>query len=75
VRRTLALSLTTATLLAGCGKPEPQAGKWLTVNTARITEASFQPSIEAISLLPFMITMSPRPKTDDSSDKVLAHGD
>ena len=58
MRRTLALSLTTATLLAGCGKSEPAAGKWLTVNTARITEASFQPSIEAISLLESTTTVS-----------------
>ena len=72
VRRTLALSLTTATLLAGCGKPEPQAGKWLTVNTARITEASFQPSIEAISLLESTTTVSLRPETDGRVVKVLA---
>lgn len=72
MRRTLALSLTTATLLAGCGKTEPQGGKWLTVNTAPITEASFQPSIEAISLLESTTTVSLRPETDGRVVKVLA---
>ena len=72
MRRTLALSLTTATLLAGCGKSEPATRKWLTVNTARITEASFQPSIEAISLLESTTTVSLRPETDGRVVRVLA---
>ena len=59
-------------LLAGCGKSEPAAGKWLTVNTARITEASFQPSIEAISLLESTTTVSLRPETDGRVVRVLA---
>ncbi|EAR19445.1 hypothetical protein WH7805_08806 [Synechococcus sp. WH 7805] len=72
VRRTLALTLTTATLLAACGAPKPEAGKILTVKTARIAEANFQPSIEAISMLESTTTVSLRPETDGRVVKVLA---
>lgn len=72
MRRTLALTLTTATLLAACGAPKPEAGKILTVKTARIAKANFQPSIEAISMLESTTTVSLRPETDGRVVKVLA---
>ena len=72
MQRTLALTLATATLVAGCGKPKPQAQKLLTVKTARIAEADFQPSIEAISMLESTTTVSLKPETDGRVVKVLA---
>ena len=72
MQRTLALTLTAATLLAGCGKPKPQAPKLLSVKTARIAEANFQPSIDAISVLESTTTVSLRPETDGRVVKVLA---
>ena len=79
MQRTLALILATATLLAGCGKPKPQAQKLLTVKTARIAEADFQPSIEAISMLESTTTVSLRPETDGrvvpARRQLLGHGE
>ena len=72
LQRTLALTLTATTLLVGCGKPKTQAKKLLTVKTASIAEANFQPSIEAISVLESTTTVSLRPETDGRVVKVLA---
>lgn len=71
VRRTLLCSLAAAALLTSCGKPK-SAGSMLTVQTAKISEATFKPTIEAISLLESTTTISLKPETDGRVVKVLA---
>ena len=72
MRRPLLLSVLAATaLLTSCGQPKA-APKIMTVQTATIGEATFQPSIQAISLLESTTTVSLRPETDGRVVKVLA---
>ena len=72
VRRPLLLSVLAATaLLSSCGKPKA-AQKIMTVQTATIRDATFKPSIQAISLLESTTTVSLRPETDGRVVKVLA---
>jgi RND family efflux transporter MFP subunit len=71
VRRTLLCTLAAAALLTGCGKPR-QAARMLTVQTAAISEASFSPNIEAISVLESTTNVALMPETDGRVVKVLA---
>ena len=72
MRRPLLLSvLATTALLSSCGQPK-EAQKIMTVQTARIRDATFKPSIQAISVLESTTTVSLRPETDGRVVKVLA---
>ena len=72
VRRPLLLSvLATTALLSSCGQPKA-AQKIMTVQTATIRDATFKPSIQAISVLESTTTVSLRPETDGRVVKVLA---
>ena len=72
MRQPLLISVLAATaLLTSCGKPKA-AHKIMTVQTATIRDATFNPSIQAISLLESTTTVSLRPETDGRVVKVLA---
>ena len=71
VRRTLLLTLVSAALLTSCGKTK-QAARMLTVQTATISEATFQPNIQAISVLESTTNVALRPETDGRVVQVLA---
>jgi RND family efflux transporter MFP subunit len=73
VRRTLTLSLLASTaLLASCSKPKQPAQQFLSVQTARIGEATFNPSVEAISMLESTTNVALRPETEGRVVKILA---
>ena len=71
MRRTLLLTLVSAALLTSCGKSK-QAARMLTVQTATISEATFQPNIQAISVLESTTNVALRPETDGRVVQVLA---
>ena len=71
VRRTLLLTLVSAALLTSCGKTK-QAARMMTVKTATISEATFQPNIQAISVLESTTNVALRPETDGRVVQVLA---
>jgi RND family efflux transporter MFP subunit len=64
-------TLAAAALLTGCGKPR-QAARMLTVQTAAISEASFSPNIQAISVLESTTNVVLMPETDGRVVQVLA---
>lgn len=72
VRRPLLCTLAAAALLTGCGKPKHAGRSFMTVQTAKISEATFEPSIKAISLLESTTTVALMPETDGRVVKVLA---
>ncbi|TCD58156.1 efflux RND transporter periplasmic adaptor subunit [Synechococcus sp. BS55D] len=73
MRRTLTLSLLASTaLLASCSKPKQPAQQFLSVQTARIGEATFNPSVEAISMLESTTNVALRPETEGRVVKILA---
>jgi membrane fusion protein (multidrug efflux system) len=73
VRRTLTLSLLASTaLLASCSKPKQPAQQFLSVQTARIGDATFNPSVEAISMLESTTNVALRPETEGRVVKILA---
>jgi membrane fusion protein (multidrug efflux system) len=73
VRRTLTLSLLAFTaLLASCSKPKQPAQQFLSVQTARIGDATFNPSVEAISMLESTTNVALRPETEGRVVKILA---
>ncbi|MFM1900540.1 MAG: hypothetical protein RLZZ216_1116 [Cyanobacteriota bacterium] len=73
MRRTLTLSLLAFTaLLASCSKPKQPAQQFLSVQTARIGEATFNPSVEAISMLESTTNVALRPETEGRVVKILA---
>ena len=71
MRRTLLLTLVSAALLTSCGKTK-QAARMMTVKTATISEATFQPNIQAISVLESTTNVALRPETDGRVVQVLA---
>ena len=71
VRKTLLCTLAAAALLAACGKPK-QAARMMTVQTATISEATFEPNIQAISVLESTTNVALRPETDGRVVRVLA---
>ena len=71
MRRTLLLTLVSAALLTSCGKTK-QAARMLTVQTATISEATFQPNIQAISVLESTTNVALRPETNGRVVQVLA---
>ena len=71
MRRTLLCTLAAAALLTGCGKPR-QTARMLTVQTAAISEASFSPNIQAISVLESTTNVVLMPETDGRVVQVLA---
>ena len=71
VRRTVMCTLAAATLLTGCGKAR-QAARMMTVQTATISEATFEPNIQAISVLESTTNVALRPETDGRVVQVLA---
>ena len=71
MRRTLLLTLVSAALLTSCGKTK-QAARMQTVQTATISEATFQPNIQAISVLESTTNVALRPETDGRVVQVLA---
>ena len=58
-------------VLTGCGKPKQAARSMLTVQSATITDATFEPNIQAISLLESTTTVSLMPETDGRVVQVL----
>ncbi len=73
MRRTLTLSLLAITaLLASCSKPKQPAQQFLSVQTARIGDATFNPSVEAISMLESTTNVALRPETEGRVVKILA---
>ncbi len=73
MRRTLTLSLLASTaLLASCSKPKQPAQQFLSVQTARIGDATFNPSVEAISMLESTTNVALRPETEGRVVKILA---
>ena len=71
VRRTVMCTLAAAALLTGCGKAR-QAARMMTVQTATISEATFEPNIQAISVLESTTNVALRPETDGRVVQVLA---
>ena len=71
MRRTLLCSLAAAALLTSCGKPK-QTAQMLTVQTATISEATFEPNIQAISILESTTNVALRPETNGRVVQVLA---
>ena len=71
MRRTVLCTLAAAALLSGCGKPK-QTAQMLTVQTATISEATFEPNIEAISVLESTTNVGLMPETDGRVVQVLA---
>jgi membrane fusion protein, multidrug efflux system len=72
VRGPLACTAIAATLLVGCSKPKQPAQQFLTVKTAQINEATFNPSVEAISTLESTTNVALRPETDGRVVKINA---
>ncbi|EAQ70215.1 efflux transporter/ RND family/ MFP subunit [Synechococcus sp. RS9909] len=72
MRGPLACTAIAATLLVGCSKPKQPAQQFLTVKTAQINEATFNPSIEAISMLESTTNVALRPETDGRVVKIIA---
>jgi len=72
VRGPLACTAIAATLLVGCSKPKQPAQQFLTVKTAQINEATFNPSVEAISTLESTTNVALRPETDGRVVKIIA---
>ena len=73
MRRTLTVSLLAITaLLASCSKPKQPAQQFLSVQTARIGDATFNPSVEAISMLESTTNVALRPETEGRVVKILA---
>ena len=72
MRGPLACTAIAATLLVGCSKPKQQAQQFLTVKTAQINEATFTPSVEAISTLESTTNVALRPETDGRVVKIIA---
>ena len=64
-------ALAAAALLAGCGKPK-QAARMMTVQTATISEFTFEPNIQAISVLESTTNVGLMPETDGRVVQVLA---
>ena len=64
-------TLAAAALLTGCGKAR-QAARMMTVQTATISEATFEPNIQAISVLESTTNVALRPETDGRVVQVLA---
>ena len=64
-------TLAAAALLTGCGKPR-QAARMMSIQTATISEASFEPNIQAISILESTTNVALMPETDGRVVQVLA---
>ena len=64
-------TLAAAALLTGCGKPK-QAARMMSIQTATISEASFEPNIQAISILESTTNVALMPETDGRVVQVLA---
>ena len=64
-------TLAAAALLTGCGKTK-QAARMMTVETATISEATFEPTIQAISVLESTTNVALMPETDGRVVQVLA---
>tara|TARA_B100001057_G_scaffold232003_1_gene232234 strand:+ start:636 stop:1766 length:1131 start_codon:yes stop_codon:yes gene_type:complete len=64
-------TLAAAALLSGCGTTR-QAAQMMTVQTATISEATFEPNIQAISVLESTTNVALRPETDGRVVQVLA---
>ena len=71
MRRTVLCTLAAAALLMGCGKTK-QAARMMTVETATISEATFEPTIQAISILESTTNVALMPETDGRVVQVLA---
>ena len=71
MRRTVLCTLAAAALLMGCGKTK-QAARMMTVETATISEATFEPTIQAISVLESTTNVALMPETDGRVVQVLA---
>ena len=71
VRKTVLCTLAAAALLTGCGKAR-QAARMMTVQTATISEATFEPNIQSISVLESTTNVALRPETDGRVVQVLA---
>ena len=71
VRRTVLCTLAAAALLTGCGKSK-QAARMMTVQTATISETTFEPNIQAISVLESTTNVALMPETDGRVVQVLA---
>ena len=71
VRRTVLCTLASAALLTGCGKAR-QAARMMTVQTATISEATFEPNLQSISVLESTTNVALRPETDGRVVQVLA---
>ena len=64
-------TLAAAALLTGCGKAR-QAARMMTVQTATISEATFEPNLQSISVLESTTNVALRPETDGRVVQVLA---
>ena len=64
-------TLAAAALLTGCGKSK-QAARMMTVQTATISETTFEPNIQAISVLESTTNVALMPETDGRVVQVLA---
>ena len=64
-------TLAAAALLTGCGKSK-QAARMMTVQTATISETTFEPNIQAISVLESTTNVALRPETNGRVVQVLA---
>ncbi|QNJ21441.1 efflux transporter/ RND family/ MFP subunit [Synechococcus sp. MIT S9220] len=71
MRRTVLCSLAAAALLAGCGTSK-QAAQMMTVQTATIAENTFEPNIQAISVLESTTNVALMPEVDGRVVQVLA---
>ena len=71
VRKTVLCTLAAAALLTGCGKAR-QAARMMTVQTATISEATFEPNLQSISVLESTTNVALRPETDGRVVQVLA---
>ena len=72
MRRTLLCTLAAAALLMSCGKPKQASRSMLTVQTATIADSTFEPNIQAISMLESTTTVALMPETDGRVVQVLA---
>ena len=72
VRRTVLCTLAAVALVTGCGKPKQAARSMLTVQTATISDATFEPNIQAISMLESTTTVALMPETEGRVVQVLA---
>ena len=64
-------TLAAAALLTGCGQSK-QAARMMTVQTATISETTFEPNIQAISVLESTTNVALMPETDGRVVQVLA---